>query len=72
MMTFTEMQVLAARRRAKKSDKNYPKAEPCYSRKARAKLASRVMDYERMISDPTSKVDYSGYHRPGSGNVRKG
>lgn len=41
------------------------KANPCYSRKAKAKLEARLLDYSKMLAD--GKKDYSGYHRPGSG-----
>lgn len=34
------------------------------SKKARKRLETRRLDYEKMISGP--KKDYSGYKRPGS------
>lgn len=65
-MTFKEMQLLAAQRRSENKKGNVKKpADPCYSRKGRAKLATRRKDYDDMISE--SRDDMSGYHRPGSG-----
>ena len=39
--------------------------------KAQKKLDQRRQDYSLMVNDPTTRKDYSGYHKPGSMNRRK-
>lgn len=51
----------AASRRQQMTHKR--RAECAPNRKAKAKLAARIKDYETMLS---GKGDFSGYHKPGS------